>query len=147
MRRIIALALGAALLVATVPVVAAGTYPVPARVGPRTGASSAAAPRPPRGRPPAGMTTVIVTMRRPGRPAAPSGAAREPPGCAPSSGRCAPRAAASQVPLLRLPRGQAALGRVARQTSFWVFNGLSVTATPARHRRDRRPGRRGERHA
>ena len=76
------------------------------------------------------MMTVIVTLRT-----------RADLGSAPNGTRAARLAAiisalrthatASQALLVAYLGLQRALGRVARVTPFWVFNGLSITATPA----------------
>ena len=126
MRRIVVLLFGAALLLAAVPAVSAGT--------PSGGSGGQAVPTP-AGPPiagatdPIGMTTVIVTMRDQvdlrGIPGA-NQAARQ----AGIIRALQAQAAASQLPLVAYLDRKAAVGRVARHVSFWVFNGLSVTATP-----------------
>jgi hypothetical protein len=74
MRRTIALALGTVLLAASVPVVVAGTYP--AGQGDRRITTFPAAPAPAGAATPAGMTTVIVTMRAQADPGSMPGATR-----------------------------------------------------------------------
>ena len=138
MRRIACLVLGAALLVATVPGATYGSSPA----GPdaRRILAPAGIPEPagilnPAGAPllpaaPAGMRTVIVTMRgqadlRPvpgvGRAARQAGIIRSLQG----------HAATSQRQLVARLRVLGARGLVARHTDLWIINGVSVTATPA----------------
>ncbi len=126
MRRTITLALVAVLLVAALPAAAAGAS-LPGQVGSRITTSAGAAAAAPA---PADMTTVIVTMRDRADLGAIGGGTRAARLAAIIRALRA-RAGLSQAPLLSFLRRQAALGRVARQDSFWVFNGLSVTATPA----------------
>ena len=127
MRRIIALALGAVLLASTVPVEAAGTTLT--GQGDRRGTTFTAASAPAGAATPTGMRTVVVTMRTQADLRSILGADR--------AARLTTliqalrdQAAASQAPLVAVLLGQRALGQVARVTPFWVFNGLSITATP-----------------
>ncbi len=132
MRRIACLVLGAALLAVTVPV--AVQWVIPCRLRHPAHRRSGRHP-PPAGaqaplRAPAGMRTVIVTMR-----------GQADLGSIPGGSHAARQqgiiralqahAAKSQRALVRYLDGERALGHVAGDTSFWVFNGLSVTATPA----------------
>ena len=77
---------------------------------------------------PGEMTTVIVTLRDRADLAAISGASR------PARLKAAilalrNKATLSQVGIHALLRARAAQGKVARTSSFWIVNGLSVTAT------------------
>ena len=124
------LVLGVVLLAATVPVAASGASPAGSgtrRIGAPAGILTAAGAPAPLGAP-AGMRTVIVTMR-----------SQADLGAIPGGDHAARRqgiiralqahAANSQRALLRYLDGERALGHVAGDISFWVFNGLSVTAT------------------
>ena len=127
MRRIVALALGAVLMAATVPVPAGGV-PLDSQ-GDRRITAVPEAPALAAATAPSGMSPVIVTMRS----RADLGSI---PGANPAARRqgiilaLQAQAANSQRALLRYLDGEKALGHVAGDTSFWVFNGLSVTATP-----------------
>ena len=128
MRRTIALALGAILLVASVPIVAAATYP-----SGQGGSRAAIIPdtmAPAGGSAPAGMMTVIVTVKGQANLRQIGGVDRAARQVAIIAALRA-YASAVQSPLVAYLTQQAAMGQVARLTPFWSFNGLSVTATPA----------------
>ncbi len=126
MRRVIALALAATLSVTTVPFVAAGTLPM----GQGNSLAAFVSDAVPGAPVPAGMQTVIVTLRTRADLRAVRGGTRAARQAAIIAALRA-HASASQTPLVAFLGGQRALGRVARLTSFWLFNGVSITATPA----------------
>ncbi len=126
MRRIVALAIGLALLATTVPPVAAVGSPFSEGVRPVQAAPSAPVSRPA----PAGMRTVIVTLRAQADLRSVRGAGRAARQAA-VIGVLKGLAAVSQMPLEARLRRLEAAGLVARHTAFWVFSGLSVTATPS----------------
>ena len=125
MRRTLALALGAVLLVTTVPVVTAGTNP--SVQGVRRPAAITDAPAD--ASTPAGMQTVIVTLRTRADLRSIGGSDRRTRLIA-AVRALRDHAVASQRPLLAVLRLRAAQGRVARHTSFWIFNGLSSRRLP-----------------
>jgi subtilisin family serine protease len=131
MRRIACLVVGVVLLAATVPVAARGASPDGPgvrRIGAPISLSNAAGAPPPDGAP-AAMHTVIVTMRS-------QADLSSVPGAGSAVGRrglvraLQAHAAADQRALLRYLDRERTRGGVAAVESFWVFNGLSVTARP-----------------
>ncbi|MHB8891134.1 MAG: S8 family serine peptidase [Candidatus Limnocylindrales bacterium] len=124
MRGIVALGLAALLTTTNVPFAAAETLSAGQGDGPPPPTRDTQA-----GAANAGMTTVIVTMR-----------SQTDLRSLPASGRAASHeaviqalqdhAAASRGGVVAYLVHERALGRVGRVTPFWVFNGLSITATP-----------------